>query len=236
MAKYVLIPGDKARRAVDPETGTIISRRQYDKLYKTFGQSYEVKASNNLARNPALAVSRPARGRKSTLKLSEVERNFIAEARLEQSALNKVAKEREKQERATERLIERQKNKRHKKYQITTRLLKTGHKGRRIPFDDYEEYLEYYKEAKSLGKIKFYGLGVEGYHENTGKTLTATVFTMRTFDRPISETRFEDEMENAIEEWSYFVFTNYWMHLAFDIKYARERISNAAKRRQKARK
>ncbi len=227
---YQLIPGDKARRAIDPATGQIISRRQYDKLYKTFGLSYEEKAKSNRARNLELALSRPARGRKSIQKLPEQERKLIVEARKEALIRQRELEKELKAQNELQRLINKRQAKKVKKYAINTRLLKSGHYARRIPFEDWDDYIRILKEARLVKQIRFYGLGIEGYDENNGNVLTATVFTMRTMEMTVSEEDFYEEMETALMEWSYFHFTNYWIHLAFAKEYAQERKNKKDKR------
>jgi len=231
MATYVRVPG-KERNYVNTDTGQVISRRQYLKQ-KRGGLSNETYARINATNDKLEQVSRPARGRSSLLKKTETEKNFIAQARIEDQLKKLEIAQKNKEERALERVKQRKANKKTKIYKDISRTLQPGKKGRRVAFDTYDEYVAYFNDAKRSGKIRFYALGVEGYHENDGRTLTATVFTMRTFDKPIPEPIFEAEMDNAIEEWSYFVFTNYWMHLAFAIEYAAKRRETAKARKRR---
>lgn len=227
MARFTRVPGS-ARRYLDTLTGNEVSRRTYQQ-YMRAGTTNEQLAEINRSQNPLLSAARPAKGRKSALNLSEAERNLIAQARIEDRLRRaEIAAQTKEQKRIEKELAKRGKKKQIKRRRITGALLKPGKKGRRVPFESYEDYLEMFKDAKRGGIVLFYGLGMEGYHETTGKPLDITVFTMRTLSKPVSEQEFNDRMEENLEEYSYFVFQNYWMHLAFSEEYAAKR---ATKRR-----
>jgi len=231
MANFERVPGP-ARQYRNTDTGEIISRRKY--LEQKRGVSNEMFAKMNAVTNPELAALRPARGRKSALKLSKTEQELIAQARLEDKLRQREIREEAKKKREIEKLLKKRGTKKQiKRRRITGALLQPGRMGRRIPFETYDDYVEMFKEAKAGGKVKFYGLGMQGYHENTGQELDITVFTMRTLTRPIPEDEFFAVMEEALEERLYFVFTNYWMHLAFSKEYAAQRAAKAKNRKRR---
>lgn len=215
MARFTALKGS-ARRYLDNVTGKEVSRRQYQE-YMRGGTTNEQLAAINRAQNPIIAAARPAKGRKSALRASPQEREIIAQARIEDKLRREVIKQEAKKQREIEKLLAKRGAKKPKRRKrITLSLLQPGRIGRRIEFYTYQDYVEMFAEAKSGGKVKFYGLGMQGYHENTGQELDITVFTMRTFTRPLPEDEFNAHMEEEMENRTYFVFTNYWMHLAFD--------------------
>lgn len=226
MATFTAL-NNKTRQYVNNETGEIISRRQYLKI-KRGGISNETNAKLNALKNPELAISRPARGRASLLKKNETERELIAQARLEDKLRKaEIAAEKKKQN-ELERILKRASSKKPvKRAKISNRLLKAGRMGRRLPFQTYKDYVEMFKEAKALGTIFAYGLGMEGFNSSTGEQIVFTVFPMAALDRPLSEDDFNEGMDDALEERSYFEFTNYFMHLAFKKEYARTKALNA---------
>ena len=224
MARFTALKGS-ARRYLDNITGQEVSRRTYQE-YMRAGMTNEQLASINRRENPLLAAARPAKGRKSILKLSQVERDLIAQARIEDKIRrSEIAAENKAQKEAEKLLAKRSNRKPIKRKKITGALLQPGRMGRRVPFDYYSDYLEMFAEAKRGGIVKFYGLGMQGHHENTGKELDITVFPMRTFTSPIPEDEFDDAMNEELESRAYFIFDNYWMHLAFDKGYAAKRAS-----------
>lgn len=226
MAAFERIPG-VLRQYRNTATGEVISRRQYLKTIRA-GLSNEKFAQLNAITNEELSVSRPARGRKSLLKIGETERKQIAAARIEDKRRREELAIQQRKDRELNKLLKKRATKKPvSRKHITGRLLKAGHMGARIPFQTYEDYVEMFHEAVRSKKVMFYGLGMQGYHENTGKELDITVFTMRTFTRPLPEDEFYAHMEEAMEEHSYFVFNNYWMHLAFKKEYATEKANKA---------
>jgi len=222
MATFTAL-NNKTRQYVNNETGEIISRRQYLKI-KRGGISNETNAKLNALKNPELAISRPARGRASLLKKTETERELIAQARLEEKIRKAEIAAEKKKEKELERILKKAGSKKPvKRMKVTNRLLKAGRMGRRLPFQTYDDYVEMYKEAKALRTIIAYGLGMEGYHSSTGEHVVFTVFPMAAFDHLLTEDEFEDGMQDALDERSYFEFTNYFMHLAFKKEYARDK-------------
>lgn len=74
------------RRFENKNTGEIITRRQYDKRFGALAKggfkSFEEKAKSNFEKNVLEAVSRPARGRTSLRKLSELEKREVSLKRI----------------------------------------------------------------------------------------------------------------------------------------------------------
>ena len=225
---YQLIPGDKARRAIDPATGAIISRRQYDKLYKTFGLSYEEKAKSSRSKKLAQSLARPARGRKSLQKLTEQEREFIVNARIEEHQQKKERKE-------LARAIAKQERKVVRRTKITKNLLKPGSKGARGKFNTYAEYLISLKEAQDTGVISDYALGMVGFDEHTAEDRGITVFGLRVIsNKPYTEEVFETRMMEERMERQYFVFQYYFIHLAYKSEFYTKRKADAEKRKSRS--
>lgn len=212
---------NKKREYRNVLTGEIISKRQYDK-YRRGGLSNEMSAKLEKVTNLDLALSRPARGRKSILKSSETEKELILEARKEDLQRRKDLEEKRKMERAVERKIARQSRKTVKRGKINRYTLKAGRAGARIPFNTYDEYVELIKDAQKDGNIHSYGLGIIGYHEDKGDERAITVFTQRRVARnepAISREEFDEEMEDAINSKAYFIFQHYFMFLAYNMEY-----------------
>ena len=227
------VKGDSARRYRNKKTGEIISRRQW--LQLKAGTTLENKAKMNRLTNQKLSELRPARGRASALKKSEVEKELIAEARIEDRARRMELAEQAKRERQLKLIKDRKAKKHVRAKKFNVRLLKPGRLGVRIPFNEYDEYVEIFKDAKASGKVLAYSLGLAGYDERDGKDLGITVFTLRAFDRPIKEDAFNDAMADELEERSYFMFTNFFMYLAFKKEYALQKTQRAKAREQRKR-
>lgn len=238
-----LIPGwrrvvgsGRAERYENAATGEIVSRRQYDKIRRP-GFTNESLAELNRAVEPIRAAERPARGKASLKKLpQEIRESEAARRVLDEERRRKREKEIAAQK-ATQRKVEQTKGKKvHTPKRITGALLVPGSLGRTIEFvGGHAEYLELYEQAKKTGKIFSYSIGVDGVDIRTGKRYRATVFTQRGFDRPIGKKTFDDEIRAFLEsKSSYFLFTNYAMHLAFSIEYAkRKREQYGDKRKNK---
>lgn len=224
---------DAGRNYLDTLTGETVSKRQRDKALRG-SISNEMAAKMNKITNPELALSRPARGRTSLLKKSATERELIAQARIENEQRKLEQHKRDIAEKARLRMLARKANKKVNRKTISTRLLKAGHMGARVPFNTYAEYLVMLKEAKATGQIIAYGLGMQGFHENTGQDVSITVFTlMSVTNKPIPEDVFEETFDEEIESRSYFVFQHYWMHVAFKKEYAAARKEKAKTRKAK---
>lgn len=210
--------GGKARKYRNIKTGEEISRWAYNKL-KT-GVDFRTAAEHARIINPEVAVLRPARGRKSALKKTGVERKMIAEARIEDRQRREEIAKQQAEVRKLERKIDRARNKKVKRRKITKAALIPGRRAVRTPFNTYGEYLEIFAEAKRIGVVAFMGVGVVGLDENTGEERDATIFTMRLLTRPIPEDEFEDEVTNFLEAKAYFAFSHYFAHVAYRADYA----------------
>jgi len=226
MARFISLK-DKGRNYLDTLTGETVSKRQRDKALRG-NISNELAAKMNRQTNLELAVSRPARGRASLLKKSETERALIAAARIEDEARKAELLKKEREEKFIQRTLARKAEKKVKFRHLTNRILKPGSKGARVNFNTYEEYLILAKEAKALGTVIAYGLGMVGFDENSGKDLGITVFSlmspnMKPITRPVFEETFLEERENRM----YFVFQHYFMHVAFKKEFYEKVLADA---------
>jgi len=232
MSRFVSLK-DKGRNYLDTVTGETVSKRQRDKAMRG-SLSNEMAAKMNKITNPELAVSRPARGRTSLLKKSETERALIAAARIEDEQRRIELLKKAREEAFIKRTLQRKANKKVTPKHISTRLLKAGMRGARVPFNTYADYVTMLKEAKATGKIIAYGLGMQGYNENTGQDLSITVFTLASVNnKPLSEEVFEETFLEERESRMYFIFQHYWMHVAFSNEYAEKRAATAKSRKSK---
>ncbi len=185
------MPG-RAERFANLETGEVISRRQYDKLYGRLAaqglSSNEAQAKRNRKTEGAAQLLKPARGRSSARKLGEFERQVVAQAR-EEKRIEKVLQTK----------VERARSKNFKPpAKVTLRNFKPGRKGRsfRVNFDpsDIQATVE---AARRYSGAFGYTVGVEFFDKRTGKTGAATLFDLR----PVGED-FEDEDFEDIEAWA----------------------------------
>lgn len=233
-----LLPGYKglggsSKRVLDTRTGETLSRRQYAQRVKRSSLlTNEQLAKINKKSDPKSQILRPTKGRTSALKLAPAISEDVANARIEEQERISREKSREKQQKKVDHKIELAKGKRVKVKKITARLLEPGKLGRRLGFNDYDDYLSLFKQAKATKKIFAYGMGVEGVDARSGLIVTPTLWTLRSFDKPISEREFDEKVTDFLTSRSYIVFTNFWMHLAFNIAFAREKAKNAPRKRK----
>lgn len=207
-------------RFINTETGIEISRRAYDKIRR--GLSNEQLRDINAEIEPEKQLARPARGRSSALKApAEVRRDIVAARKEEQTQRKRREAELKEQQKITNK-IEREKARKVKRKVIRKQLLVPGRMGARISFNDYSEYLDAVKEAKKSGVVFSYSLGWHGVDERTGLTRDVTVFTGASVNLIRGEDEFDAEFEASIEEKSYMIFLNYWMHVAFSKSFAEE--------------
>ena len=237
---YAPVPGFKSlggtsNKYLNIATGETISRRQYDKL-KRPGFTDESLAKLKKSIDEKAQLSRPARGRTSIKKIAPDVREDIAEIRKEFADSKAQAIKQTKAEKKLQSSIERQKNKKVRRKKIRKQLLKPGQSGTRIAFSDYEEYLEAMSEAKRIGNIVFgYALGWHGVDERDGLAKDVTVMTMTSFrDGPISEEEFEEMFSDSIEEKSYLIFLNYFMHVGFSKVFATDWAESHGKGKKKS--
>lgn len=213
--------GGLARRYLDTQTGEEISRWQYQKL--TNGLDFREQARTNRKADPMLAELRPAKGRKSAVKSVGLERELIAEARLEEREKKKALEEKRKAEKKLNSTIQRKQKRKVRQKQVSKQLLKPGSYGARISFIDYDGYVKAVKEAQKTGVVFSYSLGLIGVDENTGADLGITAFKLTHVNSIYSRKVFEDEMSAVKESYSYFIFLHYFMHLAYKKDFAQSR-------------
>jgi hypothetical protein len=212
--------GDTARRVLNTETGEILSRRQYAQKVKRGGLlTNEELAKLNKAHEPLESISRPTKGRSSLQKLAPEIKKELAQTRIESIKEKKEKEAQEKKKKLAERKLEQLKSREVVKVpkKITLGTLKPGSKGRRIPFNTYEDYLKIRREAEKSGHVLAIGLGAEGIdpREEIPRMISFTVFPMRPVHETIKEDEFNDDFSTETENRSYFVFLHFWAHLAF---------------------
>jgi hypothetical protein len=225
-ADFERVPG-AARQYKNKSTGEVISRRKYLELKR--GVTLEEFAQLNKQTNPELYAARPARGRTSAVKKSPTERAIIAEARLEDMQRRKDIANKNKLMAAKTRKV------RTRKFRLD--MLKAGRQAVRISFNDYDEYVTLFKDAKATGKVLSYGLGIIGFMEN-GYDVDdrgITVFHLRAFDKLIPEDEFNERMTDELEARSYFVFSHFYMHVHFKKEYWLAKAQRAKARSAKKR-
>lgn len=206
---------DKGRNYRNTITGEVVSKRQRDK-YLRAGLSNETAAKLNKVTNLDLALSRPARGRPSILKKSETEKKLILDARKEDLQRKREIAAEQKELKFIERKIAQQERKKVTRGRVTKAMLKPGSMGARVSFNTYGEYLKCLAEAKSIGVVRGYGLGMVGFDEKTGEERGITVFGMILIkDAPIKQDVFDERFEEERIARQYFVFQHYFMHVAF---------------------
>jgi hypothetical protein len=234
MAKKSLLPGFKrlpgGAEKVQTPSGEIISDRQYKKLQRAAsgltpinsqGQkivSNEALAKFNKSISPTEHISRPARGRTSLRKADEALRLEAIRARLELEA----AKRREEKERVEEakitRRVEAAKKKKIKARKVSaqgfTKDKRSGERRRAAQYDfrSFEELEELYEQAQGVRGIKFWGVGIRGVDERSGKHLDAWLYGLMDFSYEPDEEQLEEETEDFLMRKPYFVFTSWYVH------------------------
>lgn len=215
--------GGSTRRYLNTLTGETISRRQYQNLMQ--GISFEKKAAENKAADLGKALARPARGRTKATSQQEIEDRLAAAAeKAEQDNLKKLRKS------ATAAA------KRVRPKVIRPQLLKTGHMAARVNFTTYDEYESYLAQMNTVkapnGKrlITSYGVGIVGYDERTGDTIGATLVVLQSPRTKVSEEELIELTDDYIMEKPYFIFSHYYLHLAFDKEYAQGRRDKARRK------
>lgn len=181
--------------------GVIIPRRQYDKHYGSaaaFG-TYERKAKKAAGTREQLL--RPARGRKSALKLTPEEQE-------KEIGRRKVAQAEAKQQ----KLIRKQQSKRVRlPKSITLRNFPHGTQIRRFRTNISHEEIETLRIAGQNSRVILgYWVGLEMVSERDGKVIHIALFGMR--DKKLSFT--EDDFKHALDvagQRSYAVLTGMWI-------------------------
>lgn len=226
--------GGSARNYLNLETGEIISRRQYQNLSE--GISFEQKAAANKAADEFEQLARPAKGRRSVVKLAPEFKKEVVKARKEKKQEEIEAEKARKEQAARKRKVDRALAKKVHQKKIREQLLKAGNMGARIAFNDYAGYLQALKELRAMGKKVFgYSLGITyvitDERAEAGEERNVTVFTLTSPKTKYSEEEFEDTMESDIDERQYMQPAHYWMHIAFGVDYAREKAKRAGIKR-----
>lgn len=227
------LPG-AARNYFDTETGEIISRRQYDKLYgalkKAGLSSYEAKAKQNLAKSEAEQLARPARGRTSLRGYSEETKRDIVNARHEFKAQKaQTAKVKKAQDKIRARA--------NRRPAITNRLLKSGKMSRRVYTGLSQEEIQEVIEEARQARVFAYGVGVIGVDEQTGDERDVWYrMDGKKVMRPVGDDFTDEDFESMmdwISEYSYLIPAAAFVHLSFEIEYARQKKETAVRKARK---
>ena len=225
--------GGKSKRVQNVATGEVLSRRVYAEKIKRGGLiTNEQLAQVNKSQDLIASISRPAKGRRSIQKLGPEFKKTVAQARIE-AATGKAQREaREKLEKKANREFERLLGKQIVIVpKVTSRLLKAGDKGRRIAFNDYQDYLIIRAQAEKTGDILSMSVGVTGIDTRNPLNpimISATVFTMLPIRQKRTEAEFNEGIKDFVEsKSSYFMLLHFWTHLAFKTE-AYERKAKAA--------
>lgn len=231
---FIRIKGDKARRYIDPETDEIISRRQYDEHYgrlaKAGIKSNEQQAKINAELLGEEQLARPARGR---TKIKETDAKKRAEELKE-----RVNRKKQKESfEALQNKVKKAKKKATRRPQISDRLLKAGKYSYRlnVPFE-FEPIRDAVEEARGT-QIERYGVGVNGYSEQTGESLSAWIQleklkVMRSINMDFTEGDF-GVMVSWVEEHGYFIVTSAFVHFAWEREYAEAKAETALRKKRK---
>lgn len=215
--------GGTSRRYLVVATGEEISRREF--LKRTRGVSFEQIVAQNKATNLEATLARPARGRKSVTKLAPEEQSVIIEARKEAEQRKREIAAQKKAEKAVEKKVQALAKKSVRQKKVTKQLLKTGRLGARIAIGSYDGYLQALKEARAIGVVIAYSIGVVMANSETGDERDATIFSLRDVSDEIDMPEFMRETREFLESRTYkATFVHWFMHLAYSKKYAQERV------------
>lgn len=200
---WIRIPGGSRRYRNLRNPDITISRRQFDEHYGSaslFG-TYEKKAKKNAGSNTQLL--RPARGRKSALKLSAAEKE-------KELGRRKVVQAESKQQHLINRLVD-------KKNTIPKTIsLRNFSKGKQIrkfrtPVD--KEAIETIRAAGARSRIIFgYWVGLEMVSERDGQIKTPSLFSQRDINEPFTDEDFEAALQYAATK-TYATLTGMWIAL-----------------------
>ncbi len=201
------LPGS-ARQYINNKTGEVLSRRQYDekigRLHQAGIKTNEAQARRNAATQGEAQLLKPARGRKSALKLGSDAR--LAE--IQQRAEKKVQAEIRK------RIAREQTKKTQVPEKLTLRNFKKGKKGRffyvPLEFDAIRDFIE---TASDYPGAFGYTVGFTFVDSRKGTTGQATLFSLRAFNVDFDEDDF-DEMEDFIDERSYIEAAKAMVYIA----------------------
>lgn len=205
------VPG-KARRYINVKTGETISRRQFLQHYgkaRPFG-SLEKRAKYYASREEQLL--RPARGRKSGLRLSE------ADKIVEVSKRKRIKKEKL----ADEKIARELKKKRKPPKKITISNFKKGKISRNIELPiDYNAIEQVRQEAEDSKIVFGYLVGANLITEE-GEDRTFTACKLRSIRKKFTFVEYEAMIERC-NEISYARLVSLFVHLSLGIEIARKR-------------
>lgn len=210
------LPGRSERFKVIA-TGEEISRRKYDLIRR--GLSNEVLARINRDTQLETQLARPARGRKSVLKAPDFIREEVVTERKEIKKRTETLKKVEKEQKKIERNNNRLTAKKVKLPKFSGRLLKAGRKARRVPFNEYDEFVPFFEDMKKSGIVFAYSLGIAAVDTRIGLERDAIVFPMRAFDMFVTEEQFYSAMDEFLESHAYLEFMHYFIHIAYSREY-----------------
>jgi hypothetical protein len=207
------VPGAARQYTLRGNPAIKISRRQYDQHYgaaTAFG-TYEKKAKFKSREREA--ILRPARGRKSALKLApiekeqEIQRRKIAQQ--ESRTLKRVQTERQKQHRYPTK--------------IDLRNFKHGRKYRTIELPVSYEAIENTRAAAEKSGLVFgYYVGANLISERDGERISIAQFGLRHIAMKYKLKDFDDLM-SKVQEKSYANLISLWIHLTLKADVATKR-------------
>lgn len=212
---WVRVPGAARRYRNLKNPNVTISRRQFDEHYGSvaFFGTNEKKARVNA--QSALQLLRPARGRKSALKLTPAQK----EAELNR---RRVIAQEAKQEKLTQRLSSR-KNRLPTK--ITIHNFSKGKQIRRFRTDVDRKQIEGLRIAAQRSKIVLsYWVGLEMVSDRDGQLKSVSLFPQREISMPFTQQDMKKAMDKAKEK-SYAQLTG--MFIAFHLDYVHAKKNGA---------
>ena len=203
MANFVLDEWKRTtgRKFQNKKTGEIITRRQYDKQRDI---KFEEKAAKNKAKNFYEQILRPARGRKSALKLAPEQKKIEAHKR---------------EENLKDKLIEKDllKSTKHSKIPktINKRSFKAGYKGRRFLVDFSADAVnELLSVARKYKGALGYTVAVVFVDERTGKQGAFELGGLRAFDMSFTDDDFLDAIDQIRYKKSYIIAKKFSVYIA----------------------
>lgn len=204
---WVRVPGAARRFRNLKNPNVTISRRQFDEHYGavSFFGTNEKKARVNA--QSALQLLRPARGRKSALKLTPAEKESEINRR-------RVIAQEIKQQKLTERLTTKHNRLPQK---ITLRNFRKGTQIRKFRTDVNREQIEGLRIAAQQSRIVLsYWVGLEMVSDRDGQLKSVSLFPQREISMSFTQRDMIKAMEKAREK-SYAQLTG--MFIAFHLTY-----------------
>lgn len=217
---WVRVPGAQRRYRLRSSPNITISRRQFDEHYgavRAYGTN-EKKAKHKSAEPEA--ILRPARGRKSALKIAPAAK----EAEINRRRV--IAKEA-----ATEKKIQAGRNKVYKyPKSIDLRTFKRGKIHRTIELPVDYDAVENTRQAAAKSRIIFgYYVGVNMIDTRNGQKIAFAGFSLRDINMKFTQRDFNKLIEKAKEK-TYAELVSLWIHLTLKSKIATDRNAWKGKR------